>query len=95
MSICLKIKGWATIRKNILDRDNYACRICSKDYGLHVHHIDYGRTNNKESNLVTLCKWCHQAVHVEGYKPCDHEGYPTPWGKTASGDEFNQDYYPD
>jgi len=75
----IRIDGWAKIRKKILDRDNYACRICCQYWDLHVHHIDYNRENNDSSNLVTLCPPCHAQVHRENYKPWEHEEDP-PWG---------------
>lgn len=84
------IPKWNKIRKSIIERDNYSCRICNKDYELHVHHIDYNRMNNSTSNLVTLCEPCHRAVHREGYKPWNDD-YPAPWEKKAI-DEYNQEY---
>lgn len=84
---------WDKIRNDILLRDESRCRICSKDYSLHVHHIDYNRSNNAHSNLVTLCEWCHRGVHREGYKPCNYPDYPAPWDSVAEDvDEFNQEY---
>ena len=74
---------WDKIRSPILDRDGYRCRICGLDNveaKLNVHHIDSDRSNNKSSNLVTLCVACHRAVHLEGYKPILHEDWPIPWG---------------
>ena len=85
------IKGWEGIRKAILRRDESRCRICNKDYNLHVHHIDYDRGNNKDSNLVTLCEPCHRAVHREGYKPWNDD-YPAPWNKQEV-DDYNQENY--
>ena len=76
------IPGWLHIRSRILDLDDYVCRICfvSTSYGpLHVHHIDYNRSNNEDSNLVTLCNTCHKQVHFESYKPSEHEDWPIPW----------------
>ena len=46
------------IRTKIRKRDNYICQIC-REYGKEVHHIDYDKENNDESNLITLCKTCH------------------------------------
>lgn len=46
------------IRLKILQRDNYICKICNK-IGNQVHHIDYNKENNKENNLITLCKKCN------------------------------------
>lgn len=83
MSKSISIKGWPTIRRKILDRDGYLCRICHSDGGgnpLEVHHIDYSRANNKDENLVTLCRDHHKAVHMERYKPSEHEDWPVPWG---------------
>ena len=77
------IKGWATIRRRIVERDSYQCRICGKDgveAKLNVHHIDYDRDHNIDNNLVTLCSKCHQLVHLEGYKPDLYEDWPVPWG---------------
>ena len=83
MSSANNIPDWANIRRRIVDRDNFQCRICGKDGAeakLNVHHIDYQRTNNEAENLVTLCAICHKAVHAEGYKPELYEDYPIPWG---------------
>lgn len=74
------IKGWREIRKEIIKRDDYACRICGDDTDLNVHHIDSCRANNKSTNLVTLCSSCHRAVHFENYKPYEHDDFPAPWG---------------
>ncbi len=76
------IAGWAKIRKRIIERDNFACRICGDgvEAGLNVHHKDYDRTHNSNDNLVTLCVPCHRGVHAEGYKPELYEDWPIPWG---------------
>ena len=78
------IKDWAKIRKNIVNRDDYKCRMlnCDRTEDLNVHHIDYDRTHNADDNLVTLCRTCHRQVHSEGYKPCLFEDWPVPWGNS-------------
>ena len=51
-----------TLRRSIRERDNYTCKLCSKQQGdvAHcVHHIDYNKNNCNPNNLVTLCKRCH------------------------------------
>jgi 5-methylcytosine-specific restriction endonuclease McrA len=76
------IQGWIHIRRNILDRDDYSCRICGTDQDeemLHVHHVDYDRNNNKPRNLVTLCQPCHKMVHMHGYRPDGTDDEP--WGE--------------
>ena len=80
----LEIADWANIRRAILDRDEYRCRICDADdrsAKLNVHHIDYDRRHNKKANLVTLCSRCHRFVHIEGYQPILYEDWPVPWGR--------------
>ena len=56
------------IRPKILKRDNYNCQNCGMTqeehfaiYGrdIEVHHIDYDKQNNREENLITLCKQCN------------------------------------
>jgi len=59
-------QNWNTLRKTILDRDNYKCNVCkAEDLELHVDHViprKYGGSND-ESNLRTLCKHCHICRH--------------------------------
>jgi len=55
------------IRLTVLARDKFRCRIChySKREGrkIVVHHIDWNKTNNDLSNLITLCASCHKKAH--------------------------------
>ena len=43
-------------------RDGMKCRKCGTRADLHVHHTK-GMKSHALSNLVTLCRTCHQAVH--------------------------------
>lgn len=57
------------LRRKIRKRDNYQCRTCGKtqkeeEIALPVHHIDYNKENNKETNLITLCRVCHAITNV-------------------------------
>jgi len=63
--------NWETRRKNIYKRDDHKCQNCgvsggeSRHIELHAHHIvpkSRGGSHQK-SNLITLCKDCHNAVH--------------------------------
>jgi 5-methylcytosine-specific restriction endonuclease McrA len=59
--------GFENTKAYVLDRDNYTCQYCkgkSKDSKLEVHHIIYRSNNgsNEESNLITLCKKCHDKI---------------------------------
>ena len=54
------------LRRKIRARDNHACQICGvTQRNLCVHHIDCDKSNNAETNLISLCRSCH--MHVHGY----------------------------
>ena len=61
--------GFASRKEAIRHRDNYTCQICKakgKNVALDVHHIIFrsqGGTDD-ENNLVTLCKKCHNDIHI-------------------------------
>lgn len=54
-------------REKIRRRDAHQCRSCgsrgTSKHRLEVHHKDENKSNNSDSNLITLCKVCHDAVH--------------------------------
>lgn len=56
------------IKYFIIERDNFECQNCgitqnkhNKKFGykLDIHHIDYNKFNNLDSNLITLCRNCN------------------------------------
>lgn len=52
-------------RREVRMRDNFTCVLCDihEDGHAHdVHHIDFDKTNNCLSNLITLCHSCHSIV---------------------------------
>lgn len=66
-------KKWRKKRATILRRDEYICQHC-KWYGIRkeaetVHHIkhleDYPELALLDSNLISLCKKCHNKEHPE------------------------------
>ena len=58
-----------SMKETIWQRDRRLCRKCTKLVYMtrkpkgYIHHIDFDRTNNKETNLVLLCSNCHRDVH--------------------------------
>jgi hypothetical protein len=68
---------WGSRRKEVYRRDDYTCQNCGVlggphgDAELHAHHIvpkSKGGTHNT-SNLKTLCKDCHDAIHGSSVAP--------------------------
>jgi len=54
------------LKRKIFERDNYTCQKCYiyPCNDLTVHHIDYNKQNNKENNLITLCRKCNLKVNA-------------------------------
>jgi len=62
------------LRGQIRERDGERCVVCSAENGpwkLVVHHIDQDRSNNDPTNLITLCRSCHNRGHNLGFWPID------------------------
>lgn len=59
-------KNWQSQRQKVIKRDK-TCQDCGewndKPHGMHVHHLDNDRKNNKLFNLLLLCQTCHYARH--------------------------------
>lgn len=56
------------LKEKIRKRDQYRCRMCWKTkkelgYNLDIHHVDYNKNNNIESNLISLCRSCHSKTN--------------------------------
>jgi hypothetical protein len=65
-------KDYYNVKAYVLDRDNYKCQSKRKvkhSKVLNVHHLVF-RSNggsNAPSNLLTLCKQCHDDLHANKY----------------------------
>lgn len=61
-------KAWNNrLKEDVRNRDNHRCQECGVPQQecstrLDVHHIDYNKTNNDMSNLISLCHACHTAL---------------------------------
>jgi len=79
--------GFANTKAYVLDRDNYTSQHCkgkSKNSKLEVHHIIFRKNGGSDeaSNLVTLCKICHDSLHcgnitLKGGKSKGHLNHAT------------------
>jgi group II intron reverse transcriptase/maturase len=59
---------WQELRRQILQRDGYACQHCNGTSSLEIHHFKarhQGGTDSPE-NLITLCEVCH--VQLDAYR---------------------------
>lgn len=68
---------WDSRRHGVYERDGYQCQNCGAKGGphgsteLHAHHIvpkSKGGTH-KRSNLISLCRDCHNAIHGDSQAP--------------------------
>lgn len=61
----LKSPEWKTLKSKVLNRDDHTCQSCNTNgTPLEVHHITYQNFGNEQlSDLVSLCRNCHQTIH--------------------------------
>lgn len=54
---------WRAIRKRRWEKDNHQCLLCNDAGLIQVHHIRYNLFNEDITELMTVCKECHQRIH--------------------------------
>ena len=62
----------AAARKTALRRDRYTCQSCGRqgpDIVAHVWRQPFLLPSYRTENLTSLCRTCHEAVHVNGRPP--------------------------
>ena len=65
---------WKAKREERLKHDKYQCQLCHTAKNLVVHHVTYDRLGHEDlSDLVTLCKKCHESVHEKDLENKHHE----------------------
>jgi len=62
---------YAELRRIVLERDGWRCQQCGSFRNLDVHHVRRRSAlgDDAETNLITLCRECHQILHRFA-KPC-------------------------
>jgi 5-methylcytosine-specific restriction endonuclease McrA len=57
---------YATLRREVLERDGWRCQRCGSSQCLDVHHMKRRSAlgDDAEANLITLCRECHQIQHM-------------------------------
>tara|TARA_B100000242_G_C42934256_1_gene433272 strand:+ start:58 stop:771 length:714 start_codon:yes stop_codon:yes gene_type:complete len=55
------------LKQNIFERDDYTCQCCGFQAQKYqeVHTINSNRFDHRESNLATVCNFCHQCFNLE------------------------------
>ncbi|MBR1730656.1 MAG: HNH endonuclease [Selenomonadaceae bacterium] len=60
---------WSEISAQQKRLKKYTCELCGKRFpngkGLHVHHINTLKSDNRSSNFQVLCPDCHQKMHPD------------------------------
>lgn len=53
------------VRAEVLERDNYQCRVCGSTNGVQLHHWVYRSLGGTHipANLITVCFRCHRLIH--------------------------------
>jgi len=57
------------VKERIRIRDGYKCQLCGKHQSqlpqkLSIHHIDYDKSNLRDSNLISLCRGDNSRVNT-------------------------------
>lgn len=56
--------AWEKLRKRVFKRDGHKCKLCGGAEVLQCHHLTYKRFGKEKlSDLMTLCKDCHELIH--------------------------------
>ncbi len=65
----LKTEHWQAVREKALKRYGRKCYLCGvkgDNVQIDIHHNEYGRLGGeKMSDLIPLCRECHQRHHFE------------------------------
>lgn len=64
-------------KDNIKQRDGYRCQQCFRHKSelsspLLVHHIDFNKINDEDTNLITLCNPCHSQLSYDRQNWINH-----------------------
>lgn len=65
----LKSPKWQKKRLEILNRDEFTCKLCGdSETQLHVHHLEYEYDKHpadiSSEKLITYCEHCHELVET-------------------------------
>ena len=75
-----KLENQSEWRKQIIQRDGKACKLCGSTYWVEAHHIIYKSQGGERTNPLNgmmLCKECHTAVHARKILISKFDLHPT------------------
>jgi len=59
--------AWYRKKKKIYERANGKCERCGSNFRVEVHHLSYENIGNeKDGDLIVLCRKCHMIEHLWG-----------------------------
>jgi len=64
--VFLNSKYWHLVRRKVMKRDGFKCRICQSTDNLIVHHVTYKhhfKEHKHLNELMTMCTSCHTEYH--------------------------------
>lgn len=60
----LQSPHWKSLRRRVLQRDQWRCRLCGRKKDLQVHHDRYTDLLSEDIRyLKTMCRKCHERIH--------------------------------
>ena len=63
-------RQWYVLRRSVIDRCNNICERCGKQKVVDIHHVTYKNLGlEKLSDLVGLCRECHEEKHNKNRNP--------------------------
>ena len=67
----LLVKGYSTSHYKEMARRLWGpkCVICGSLECIHVHHINFDKTDNSSHNIVPVCERCHNNIHSKRRMP--------------------------
>lgn len=54
---------WIQKRQIRMEHDRFSCVLCEEEASLQVHHVVYNLFAERNRELMTVCKCCHQGIH--------------------------------
>lgn len=76
----LKTDYWKAVSDAVKKRADYRCQVCNSPHDLCAHHRTYehrGRELDHLSDLICLCRRCHEIFHGKVKKPTAPKYKPT------------------